>query len=95
MKEIETKLKLESIEKRLDNIERMLYTSNQSSGNGGLNHELLVMLMEMIRRDARAPAPAPVSTPSFAPAAPACPTPPDATETASDSFEMFRRRTVM
>ena len=104
MKELETKLKLESIEKRLDNIERMLYSTNgqSSSGNSGINQELLMMLMEMVRRDARGVAPVVYPPPATTTAAQVQAAPhvaPEqqtvATTATTDSFEMFRRRTVI
>lgn len=100
MDELELKYKVESLEKRLDNIERMLYMqqSNGNSGNGGVNHEILMMLLDVMKRDSRPvaqtaqptvqqQAPAPAQVPTAEPSAQQQPT--------MDSFDMFRRRSVM
>lgn len=55
---LDLKYRMESLEKRIDNIERLLFSLQQSSfgngqGNGGINNELFMLLIDMIKKDVR------------------------------------------
>ena len=50
--------KMEAIERRLDNIERIIF-ANKSSTEGGINNELMSLVMTLIKQQV-VPTPAPV-----------------------------------